>query len=244
MSRYGLIAEQLKRKILDGTYPPLTQLPSQRELARSLGTTVVTVRQALDVLRDRGFLHAEHGLGTFVADLGRLDSFSEAMAAQSGSFETRLLSITEEPGTSGVKRALELGDQEGVVAVSRLRVLAGVPVALQRSYLSVRHAAALHGYDGTVPLYAQLRDRALQLAVSYRETLSCRALSAADAGELDIAEGSLAFESRRTSFTDAGTALLYDEALLPSSRMSLTVTKQGRIYDVSFEPAAGLTDRA
>lgn len=176
MSRYGVIAEQLKRKILDGTYAPLTQLPSQREMARSLGTTVVTVRQALDVLRDRGLLHAEHGLGTFVADVGRLDSFSEAMAAQNLSFETRLLSITQERGASAVRRALELGDEEGVVAVSRLRLLGGVPVTLQRSHLSDRHAAALHGYDGTVPLYAQLRDRASQLAVSYRETLNCRAL--------------------------------------------------------------------
>jgi GntR family transcriptional regulator len=244
MHRYGVIAEHLKRKILDGTYAPLTQLPSQRDLARSLGTTVVTVRQALDVLRDRGLLHAEHGLGTFVADVGRLDSFSEAMTAQNLSFETRLLSITQERGTSAVRRALELGDEEGVVAVSRLRLLAGVPVTLQRSHLSDRHAAALHGYDGTVPLYAQLRDRAFQLAVSYRETLSCRALSAADAAELDIAEGSLALESRRTSFTDSGTPLLYDEALLPSRRMSLTVTKQGRIYDVSFEPTASLADRA
>jgi DNA-binding GntR family transcriptional regulator len=166
------------------------------------------------------------------------------MAAQKLSFETRLLSITQERGTSAVRRALQLGDEEGVVAVSRLRLLAGVPIALQRSHLSDRHAAALHGYDGTVPLYAQLRDRVFLLAVSYKETLSCRALSATDAEKLDIAQGSLALESRRTSFTDGGTPLLYDEALLPSSRMSLTVTKQGRIYDVSFEPAAGLADRA
>ena len=44
------------------------QLPTEPDLARSLGVSRVTLRQALHMLQDEGVLLRRSGLGTFVAE--------------------------------------------------------------------------------------------------------------------------------------------------------------------------------
>lgn len=243
MARYETIAENLKREILAGTYPPLKPLPSQRQLARDLGTTVVTVRQAIDVLRAAGLLQPQHGLGTFVADIGRLDSFADTMRAHGLTVETRLLGI--ELGVRNERAAAAFGGraESDLIEIQRLRLLGGEPVAAQRSYLPARLASALKGYTGETPLYAQLRDAGGLVATSYSEQFSPRTLSATEAKLLNVKPGAAAFESRRTSFTDRDGPMLYDEALLPSERVTLVISRRGTGMDVTYIPAASSKDR-
>ena len=240
MSRYVAIADALRRQILGGTYAPLAQLPSQRELAKSMGTTLMTVRQAIDVLRDAGLLQSQHGQGTFVADIGRLDSFSEVMAARGLMVVTKILGISASSGSRSARVALGLPPEERIAAITRLRLVSGTPVAVQRSYVPSKYAAALHSYDGSMPLYVQLRQRAGVVATSYRESLSCRVLTESEVRQLQVPPDSIAFESRRTSFSDGASPVVYDEALLPSQRISLTIIRRGRAFDVSYEPVPGL----
>lgn len=55
-------------KINNGTYPPGTQLPYDRELAAEFGCTVGPVKAAMDELSIRGYVERHQGKGTFVAD--------------------------------------------------------------------------------------------------------------------------------------------------------------------------------
>ncbi|AFZ68677.1 FadR/GntR family transcriptional regulator [Deinococcus peraridilitoris] len=63
------ITAQLQRLIQDGTYPPGSTLPSQRELARRFGASVPSVREALSVLVASGVLDSRTGHGTTVRTL-------------------------------------------------------------------------------------------------------------------------------------------------------------------------------
>ena len=56
----------IRGRILDGQWPPPTQLPPIPELALELGVAPMTVRHALACLREEGLVSVEQGRGTFV----------------------------------------------------------------------------------------------------------------------------------------------------------------------------------
>lgn len=63
------IAEKLESMIFeDSAYLPGQQLPTERELAESLGASRTSIREAIKQLSAKGILHIRHGVGTFVAD--------------------------------------------------------------------------------------------------------------------------------------------------------------------------------
>jgi len=65
---YARIADQLERDLTDGVLRPGSRLPTQRELARRLGLTVVTATRAYAEAAARGLVDATVGRGTFVRD--------------------------------------------------------------------------------------------------------------------------------------------------------------------------------
>jgi len=70
--RYVQIAASIRAAILGGELEPGARLPSGDELAEFFGVTRVTVRSALRVLRDEGFVRSLAGSGVYVADEARL----------------------------------------------------------------------------------------------------------------------------------------------------------------------------
>ena len=64
-SRVEQIADQL-RSLIDAHYFSEGRLPSEPDLARRLGASRATVRQALERLARGGLILRRHGVGTFV----------------------------------------------------------------------------------------------------------------------------------------------------------------------------------
>ncbi|TKI08526.1 FadR/GntR family transcriptional regulator [Martelella alba] len=62
------IYEQMKLKILDGTWHPGSKLPSEAELTRSFNVSRVSIRSAVQRLRDMGIVITQHGRGSFVSE--------------------------------------------------------------------------------------------------------------------------------------------------------------------------------
>src|SRR2546428_150606 len=65
--RYHRIAETLRERIRGGALAPGARLDNQRELAKSFAVTLMTLRQALELLEREHLITRRHGLGTFVA---------------------------------------------------------------------------------------------------------------------------------------------------------------------------------
>ncbi len=63
---WAQIEAQLAERIESGGLQAGERLPPERELARALGVSRMTVRQALDVLARRGLVDRGVGRGTFV----------------------------------------------------------------------------------------------------------------------------------------------------------------------------------
>ncbi len=61
------VTEYLRMKIMDGELPPECQLPNEPDLSTYLNTSRSTVRSALAILEQGGFIQRRWGVGTFVA---------------------------------------------------------------------------------------------------------------------------------------------------------------------------------
>lgn len=69
----ALIADQLRSQILEGRFPPHTQL-AEVELARQLQVSRGPIREAMQRLIQEGLLRAERNRGVFVVELGLDDA--------------------------------------------------------------------------------------------------------------------------------------------------------------------------
>src|ERR1039457_4132652 len=82
---YRQIADQISVLISDGEYTPGARLPPERDLARQLGVSRPSVREALIALEVEGLVDVRIGSGIYVLAPGR-DGRDEVQAA-SGPFE-------------------------------------------------------------------------------------------------------------------------------------------------------------
>jgi len=64
--KYRQLAELIRQRILDGTYPAGSRLPTEYEWVEETGYGRDTVRSAVKLLKDSGWLTVTHGLGTYV----------------------------------------------------------------------------------------------------------------------------------------------------------------------------------
>src|SRR5262245_66451468 len=95
--RYHAIAEDLRGRIRSGELRPGEPMDNQRKLAQSFGVTLMTLRQALELLERENLITRRHGLGTFVAapsidyDILQLRRFAGDLSAKGEHVATRLL---------------------------------------------------------------------------------------------------------------------------------------------------------
>ncbi len=65
---YVRIADELRQRIADGTFPPGAPLPSESELSQEFGVARTTLRRALAVLEKERLIRALPGTGRVVLD--------------------------------------------------------------------------------------------------------------------------------------------------------------------------------
>ncbi len=63
---YAQLADALRERIVKGTWPIGTQIPTLPALAQEFGVGLITVRQAVQLLRNEHLVMPEQGRGTFV----------------------------------------------------------------------------------------------------------------------------------------------------------------------------------
>ncbi|HXB09494.1 MAG TPA: GntR family transcriptional regulator [Puia sp.] len=125
-----LVAQQLQKHIEAGTYPVGQQLPSEHELTREFGVGRSSVREAIRMLVNNGFVRVQQGLGTFV--------LSSTSAQDPLSL---LLQTAEDEDVRDVRELLEIKIAERA-ALHR----SAADVKIMQASLEKRNAAANAGH--------------------------------------------------------------------------------------------------
>jgi GntR family transcriptional regulator len=227
--RYHQIAQALRERIASSTQGPGERLDNQRSLAREFGVTLMTLRQALDLLERDGLIARRHGLGTFVArpaidyDILQLRALAGDLSALGEDVATRFLRSRFEPADRRVAEALGLPEQAEVFVLERLRLVDGEPVSFQASYLPVALGAEVSRADLAVTPLRQVLTFKLGIEITAaRETVSAVPLDRRAARELGCRPGIAAFRSDRVSVGTEGIPIVYDRGFIPGDRFRIT----------------------
>lgn len=227
--RYHRIAEELRARILGGDLAAGSRLATQRDLARRFEVTLMTLRQALEVLEREQLIERRHGLGTFVAapaidyDILQLRRFAGDLSAQGENVTTRMLGARFVPATRRAARALGLGPRARALVLDRLRLVDGRPMSLQRSFLPARIGEeVIKANLAVTPLHEVLEDKLGLTIARARETVSAVRLGRREARELACRPGAPAFESERISLDQAGDPIVFDHVFIPGDRFRIT----------------------
>jgi GntR family transcriptional regulator len=138
---YIQLKELLQEAMGDGTLPPGSRVPSERELSQRYNVSRMTARQALQMLAHEGLIYSRVGKGTYVSEpkipqeLQALTSFTEEMARLGMRAESKVLRAEVLPATQDVARRLSLPSGALVVALLRVRYAGGEPMALENTFI-------------------------------------------------------------------------------------------------------------
>ncbi|EAA4684301.1 GntR family transcriptional regulator [Salmonella enterica subsp. enterica] len=84
---YVKIYNKIKEMIDSGVFATQMRLPGENELAATFGVSRVTLRQALALLQEDGFIESRHGLGNFVCKRkGNAEAFLAQFSSPMGVF--------------------------------------------------------------------------------------------------------------------------------------------------------------
>jgi GntR family transcriptional regulator len=229
LPRYHRIAEALRERIREGEWATGAPLPNQRRLARDFGVTLMTLRQALELLERDALITRRHGLGTFVAspsidhEITRMRRFAGDLSAQGESVVTRVLDARPVVADRRVSAALAVAPRARVVMVERLRLVGGHPMSLQRSFLPARLGEAVLTADlAETPLSQVLEFKLGVVVARAQEAVSAVRLGGREARELGCPAGAPAFESERVSYDATGQPVVFDRVFIPGDRFRIT----------------------
>jgi len=227
--RYHQIAQILRERIIAGGHGPGKRLDTQRSMAREFGVTLMTLRQALDLLERDGLIARRHGLGTFVArpsidyDILHLRALAGDLSALGEDVATRFVRSYAAAADRAVAAALGLREREGVFALERLRLVDGEPVSFQSSYLPAALGDEVSKADLAVTPLRQVLAFKLGIEITAaRETVSAVPLERRAARELGCRPGIPAFRSDRVSMGADGRPVVYDRVFIPGDRFRIT----------------------
>jgi GntR family transcriptional regulator len=136
------VSERLRAGIAAGEFGVGDALPSESALNRRFGISRTTARAALDQLEVDGLITRRSGHGSIVLPpkleqpLNLLASFAEDMKARGRVPGYRTLSVHTASATAEVAEALDVPRGTRVVAVDRLLLADGEPIADTRVRLS------------------------------------------------------------------------------------------------------------
>ncbi|WP_101772253.1 trehalose operon repressor [Peptostreptococcus faecalis] len=145
MNRYFEIYLDLEEDIVKKKYPAGTKLPSEKKLSEHYGVSRETIRKALVLLAEKGYIHKQQGKGSTVLDLPKvnfpisgLTSYKEIFAENH--IDNRTIVVSLEKKTKYDKERknefFPFSDEELWVLV-RQREVNGEVVILDKDYLLV-----------------------------------------------------------------------------------------------------------
>ena len=248
-SRFRQIADDLRERVALGEFGDQGALDSESALCARYTVSRVTVRRALEMLRQQGLVESRQGSGWF-ANGG---SFHQTLAL--GTFR-HASSAVAESGKAMTRHVVEFGYRQASPALAStlglaaeaadatradggtyadadalhsrsVRTVDGVPLDLVAEWVPAAIAGHLSRADATDPGIWQSLQRDGHRVLSVRQTITAGIASAHDGALLDVAIGSPLLLVRRLALDEHKTPLALSDHRYLAHRFSLEVEFNG-----------------
>lgn len=237
-TKYELAYRTILQRLKTGSYPVGGRIPTESELADQFSVSRVTIRHALEMLVQDGYLESRQGSGYRVLTISPtsdtcLTSFTDAMLRAGRMVQSQLLSIEQlSPGAAGCEHLHpDLADQP-VIRVRRLRIVDDVPRMLVNTFASVAvlGSASPADFPEVGPNQSILRILANRFGLVWGA--ACEDVTPVLAGPdlaamFGVSPETPILRQSCSAFDEAGKAVFHED-VFRTGRVSFTLTRDGR----------------
>jgi len=156
---YAQLVNILRHSMATGILRPGDQLPSEAQICERYGVSPMTVRRAINILVDQGYVIAEQGKGTFVKPIAMGSASFQLQELQDLLMDdenttVKVLEVRIVKASDKVAQKLKIEPNQKAVYIRRILLSEGVPALYHREYMV---------YDPTRPIVeTELEVTALQ----------------------------------------------------------------------------------
>lgn len=227
--KYYQIYEDLLAMIRRGEFSEGDRFPSDTELVNTFKVSRGTIREAVKLLIQQGFLVREQGKGTFITyqkitqDSYKLVGFTEVMAQHGMKASARIIEQTIIDPAPNIRQVMNLEEGEKVVRVIRLRYGDDEPLIIERSFFRYELFHPIMNMDLEKNSIFELLYRHTQTKLGY----AVQRIEAMSAGQsehelLKVDLGTPLLLMKRFIQTQEGVYFQYSEDVYRSDRITFT----------------------
>lgn len=217
-NKYFDIYQEIKADISSAKYSPGSKLPSESMLCEQYQVSRNTVRRALEVLAQEGFVTSVHGKGVFVMAkpplhflVGGLQSFSEASTqTQAVQTEVPLFESLIVDQLLAKKTGFEIGTS--IIHIVRIRLIEGVKAILDDNYFDATVIPKLNKTIAETSIYNYI-EHSLNLKINgAQKTIAIEPASKIDQLYLGVNNQQLIAIIKNNVYLDTGRQFEYTES--------------------------------
>lgn len=172
-NKYLTIYSDLVEEIKNGNIKANSLLPSENELKEVYNTSRETIRKALNLLSQNGYIQKMKGKGSIVIDVNKFDfpvsglvSFKE-LAEKMGEMPiTNVHELTVGKPDTFIKQQLQLSSKDQVWKVIRTREMGGEKIILDKDFISRKYVPELTKEICEESIYSYLENE-LKITISF-----------------------------------------------------------------------------
>lgn len=164
--KYLTFYNEVKRKIISKEYLEGNMLPSETQFMAKYNISRITVRNAIALLEQEGYVYRIQGKGCYVAgnfrqqSLDKIHSYTDMILAAGMVPDRKVLSCLVKPSTKKEAAMLHLKENDPVFVLKRIILADDLPICLTKATLPYARLIDIDGFDfKSESLYAILENR-------------------------------------------------------------------------------------
>ncbi|MGE6376719.1 trehalose operon repressor [Peribacillus muralis] len=218
-SKYISLYGDIIAKIEEGTFSVNAKLPSESSFMSEYGISRDTVRKALNLLEQNGYIHKIKGKGSFVLDINKFNfpvagliSFKEMAEKLNLHSKTIIHTLELESPDSNMMKHLDLTNDKEIWKVFRIRQINGKKIILDKDYFNSELVPKLTKEISEDSIYRYIESElGLQIGFSNKE-ITVEPCSEEDKQLLDIEDYDMVAVVRSTVHLMDGSLFQYSES--------------------------------
>ncbi|WP_349410589.1 trehalose operon repressor [Pseudalkalibacillus sp. SCS-8] len=213
------IYNDLREKIRNKTYLPDQKLPSENELAEHYGASRETMRKALNLLAQNGFIQKIKGKGSIVLDIDKLNfpvsglvSFKEVARKLGKQVKTEVKELSLDEMDEDLRQKLQAKPDEKVWKVIRTREIDGEKVILDKDYFLQKAIPSLTKTICENSIYEYIEQQ-LGLTISFaKKEITVEETTTEDEQLLDLGEHTHVVQVKNYVYLEDASIFQYTES--------------------------------
>jgi len=194
--------------------PPGTMIPTESELEARFGVSRITIRKAVDELVAEGLVSRQQGRGSFVQRpklthlLNTITSWTQSLKGLGYTPGTSSVEVEKIKAPKRIARLLQLGENELVYKINRVRLASGEPISLMVNYIRANRVPGLEEKIGNYEsLYELLQAEYGIIPAMAEDTVETREATDSEAELLKIEPWSPVLHVTRVAYLEGGLPL-------------------------------------